>query len=165
MGFLEKVGGFAEKAGSKVTKAASGVADKSKLLAEKTKLKSQINSENSAITKAYTELGKRYFEIYGHEPAEDFADLVTKINESNAHISDLKQQLAALEVETVCPKCGASIKKDQQFCQSCGAKQECFVDVSAEDIEVVVEVEKAAEEQSAEEVTGFTESSEETTEE
>ena len=64
-----------------------------------------------------------------------------------AHIAELQQQLAALEVETTCPKCGASIKKDQQFCQSCGAKQESFVDVSADDIEVVVEVEKAAEDQ------------------
>lgn len=149
MGFLEKVGGFAEKAGSKMSKAASGVADKSKLLAEKAKLKSQISSENSAITKAYTELGKKYFEIFGHEPAEDFAETVAKINESNAKIAELQQQLAALEVETVCPKCGASIKKDQQFCQACGSKQESFVDVSAEDIEVVTEVEKAAEDQTA----------------
>ena len=149
MGFLEKVGGFAEKAGEKVKKGASGVADKSKLLAEKAKLRSQINTENSNINKAYTEVGKRYFELFGHEPAEDFAELVGKINSSNERIAELQQQLAALEVETTCPKCGATIKKDQQFCQSCGSKMESFVDVTAEDIEVVAEVEKAADEMSA----------------
>ena len=147
MGFLEKVGGFAEKASERVKKSASDVADKSKLLAEKAKLKSQINSENSNINKAYTELGKKYFEVSGHEPGEEYSEIVTKINDSMSHIAELQQQLAALEVETTCPKCGASIKKDQQFCQSCGAKQESFVDVSADDIEVVVEVEKAAEDQ------------------
>lgn len=149
MGFLEKVGGFAGKAGEKMTKAASGVADKSKLLAEKAKLKSQISTENSNINKAYAELGKKYFELCGHEPGEDYAEVVGKINDSMAHIAELQQQLAALEVETTCPKCGAAIKKDQQFCQACGAKQESFVDVSPEDVEVVVEVEKAAEDQSA----------------
>lgn len=152
MGFLEKVGGFAEKAGEKVKKGATGVADKSKLLAEKAKLKSQISSENSNINKAYTELGKKYFELFGHEPSEDFADLVSQINSSNDHIAELQQQLAALEVETTCPKCGANIKKDQSFCQACGAKMESFVDVSADDIEVVAEVEKAAEEQTADDI-------------
>ncbi|MCI6583008.1 MAG: zinc ribbon domain-containing protein [Oscillospiraceae bacterium] len=147
MGFLEKVGGFAEKASERVKKSASDVADKSKLLAEKAKLKSQINSENSNINKAYTELGKKYFEVSGHEPGEEYSEIVTKINDSMSHIAELQQQLAALEVETTCPKCGAAVKKDQQFCQSCGAKQESFVDVSADDIEVVVEVEKAAEDQ------------------
>ena len=34
---------------------------------------------------------------------------------------------------------GASLKKDQQFCQSCGAKQESFVDVAAEDVVDAVE--------------------------
>ncbi len=150
MGFLEKVGGFAEKAGEKVKKGASGVADKSKLLAEKAKLRSQISSENSSINKAYTELGKKYFELFAHEPAEDFADIIEKIKNSNNRVSELQQQLAALDVETTCPKCGTVVKKDQTFCQSCGAKQESFVDVSAEDIEVVTEVEKAAEEQTAE---------------
>ncbi len=139
MGFLEKVGGFAGKAGEKISKAASGAADKSKLLAEKAKIKSHISSENSNINKAYSELGKKYFELFGNEPAEDFAEIVNKINEANAHIADLNQQLAALEVETTCPKCGASLKKDQQFCQSCGAKQESFVDVAAEDVVDAVE--------------------------
>ena len=139
MGFLEKVGGFAGQAGEKISKAASGAADKSKLLAEKAKIKSHISTENSNINKAYSELGKKYFELFGNEPAEDFAEIVNKINDANAHIAELNQQLAALEVETTCPKCGASLRKDQQFCQSCGAKQESFVDVAAEDVVDAVE--------------------------
>ncbi len=158
MGFLEKVGGLAGRAGEKVSRAASGAADKSKLLMEKTKLKSQISTENSNINKAYSELGKKYFEVCGHNPSEDFADIVEKINNSNAHIAELNQQLAALDVETTCAKCGSVIRKDQQFCQSCGAKQESFVDVSAEDIEAVAEVQSAAEDLAAEEADSAEES-------
>ena len=73
---------------------------------------------------------------------------MAKINESMNRISNLQQQLAALEVETTCPKCGSTIKKDQQFCQSCGSKLESFVEVSPDDVEVVTEVEKAASDQS-----------------
>ena len=141
MGFLEKVGGFAGKAGEKISKAATGAADKSKLLAEKAKLKSHISTENSNISKAYTELGKKYFELFAQNPAEDFAEIVGKINDANAHIAELQQQLAALDVETTCP-----IRKDQQFCQSCGAKMESFVDVAPEDLEVVVEAVEEAKE-------------------
>lgn len=143
MGFLDRVGGFAEKAGEKMSKAASGAADKAKLIAEKTKLNSQINNEKSNIEKVYKELGKKYFEVSGNNPGEEFAEMVARINESMNRISDIQQQLASLEVENTCPKCGAAMKKDQQFCQACGSKQENFVDVSPSDVEVVTEVEKA----------------------
>ena len=32
-----------------------------------------------------------------------------------------------------------TVQKDQQFCQSCGAKQESFVDVAVEDVVDAVE--------------------------
>lgn len=144
-GFAEKAGGFAGKAGEKMKQAASEAADKSKLLAEKAKIKSKISTENSNVTKAYTELGKKYFEISGLNPSEEYIDAVDKIKESMARISELQQQLAALEIENTCPKCGTTLKKDQQFCQACGTKLENFVDVPY--TEVVEEVEKAVDDQ------------------
>ncbi len=137
MGFFDKAGKFAEKAGEKMARAASGVADKSKLLAEKTKLKSQISTENSNINKAYTELGKRYFEVSGENPSAEYESIISGIKTSMAHITELQQQIAALETENTCSKCGAPLKKDQQFCQTCGTKQENYVDIPAADVEVV----------------------------
>ena len=134
MSFFDKAGKFAEKAGEKMARAASGVADKSKLLAEKTKLKSQINSENSNINKAYTELGKRYFEISGENPSAEYEAVIT----------ELQQQIAALETENTCPKCGSPMKKDQQFCQTCGTRQENYVDIPAADVEVVQNAENVS---------------------
>lgn len=137
MGFLEKLGKATEKAGEKVAKAASGVADKSKILAEKTKLKSQVSSENSRINKTYTELGKKYFEISGENPGAEYQEYIVLIKDSMRHIAELQQQIAALDTDTTCPSCGATLKKDQQFCQACGARQENYVEVQASDVEVV----------------------------
>ncbi|MDO5560957.1 MAG: zinc-ribbon domain-containing protein [Oscillospiraceae bacterium] len=137
MGFLEKLGKATEKAGEKVAKAASGVADKSKILAEKTKLKSQVNSENSRINKTYAELGKKYFEISGENPAPEYQEFIVSIKDSMRHVAELQQQIAALDTDTTCPSCGATLKKDQQFCQACGARQENYVEVPAGDVEVI----------------------------
>lgn len=147
MGFLDKVGRFAEKAGENMAKAATGVADKSKTLAEKTKLKSQINNEKSSINKAYAELGKKYYELSGINPAPEYMEFVSQIKASMVHIEELEQQIAALEIESTCPKCGAAMRRDQQFCQACGSRTENFVDVPASAVEVVPEVERAAENQ------------------
>ncbi len=144
MSFFDKAGKFAEKAGEKMARAASGVADKSKLLAEKTKLKSQINSENSNINKAYTELGKRYFEISSENPSAEYEAIIIEIKASMAHITELQQQIAALETENTCPKCGSPMKKDQQFCQTCGTRQENYVDIPASDVEVVQNTENVS---------------------
>lgn len=137
MGLLDNVGKFAERAGAKIGQAASGVADKSKVLAEKTKLKGQISTENSNINKAYTELGKRYFEISGSNPSAEFESIVGNIKASMAHIEELQQQIAAIDSENTCPNCGAALKKDQQFCQTCGNRTSSYVDVPASDVEVV----------------------------
>ena len=137
MGLFDNMGKFAERAGAKIGQAASGVADKSKTLAEKTKLKSQISNENSNINKAYAELGKRYFEIAGNNPAAEFESIISAIKASMAHIEELQQQIAAIEAENTCPNCGAALKKDQQFCQSCGQRTGSYVDVPQADVEVV----------------------------
>ena len=147
MGLFDKAGKLAEKAGEKMAKAATGVADKSKVLAEKTKLKSNINSENSNINKAYTALGKKYFEVSGANPAAEYEEIVDSIKSSMQHIEQLQQQIAALDTDSTCPKCGVVMRKDQQFCQSCGARQDNFVDVSPADVEVVSEVENTTQQQ------------------
>lgn len=137
MGFFDKVKEISGSVSENVAKAASGAADKTKVTIEKTKLKGQIKTEKTNIEKQYAEIGKKYFELMGHNPSEDYAPMVDIINESLNKINVIQQQLDALEAENTCPHCGTVLKKDQQFCQTCGAKQECYVEVPISDVEVV----------------------------
>lgn len=144
MGFFDKGKMFAEKAGEKIGKAADSAKSTAKLTIEKQKLKNQISSENSSINKTYSELGKKYYEQSGMNPAPEYESYVNSIRDSFERIEDLKLQIQALENDNTCPQCGAPMKKDQQFCQACGSRQDGLSDVPDDSIEVAAEIKDAA---------------------
>lgn len=124
MGFMDKLKDVAGKLGDTVEKGAKNVSDNSKKMAEKMKLKKEINQAEADIKAAYIEIGKKYFELNSESPAEEYAEKVTAIIESNAKIEELKSALNALEDKIPCPGCGANLDKTQKFCDKCGAKIE-----------------------------------------
>ena len=145
MGFLDRGKIFAERAGEKIGKAADSAKSTAKLTIEKQKLKNQISAENNSISKTYSDLGKKYYEQSGMNPAPEYEPFVNSIRVSFERIEDLRLQIQALENDNTCPQCGAPMKKDQQFCQACGARQDGLTDVPDASIEVAAEVKDAAE--------------------
>ncbi|MBR6386007.1 MAG: zinc ribbon domain-containing protein [Ruminococcus sp.] len=122
MGFMDKFKDFADKAGDSVMKGVKSASDGAKKLQEKTNLKREISTLETGVKDAFIEIGKKFYEA--NPDSEEYAELYQIINDNNAKISGLKDQLAALDDKAACPSCGASIAKDAKFCDKCGAKIE-----------------------------------------
>ena len=124
MGIFDKIKGMAEDAGGAISKGAKNVTDSSKKMVEKTKLKNKISKLEEDIEKKYTEIGKQYFKVNSQNPAEEYADMVNFIIESQNKINEIQAEIIAMDNKYICPTCGAGIPENAKFCSSCGAKFE-----------------------------------------
>lgn len=122
MGFLDSVKDIAGKVGGSVERGAKSVSESSKKLAEKTKIKREISHIEALISSDYIELGKAYFDMICDDPENEYAATVADIEENNENLQQLRAQLMALEDKISCHGCGAQVKKDQLYCDKCGAK-------------------------------------------
>ncbi len=138
MGFLDQVKGLAEKVGNTVEKGAKSVSDGSKKMAEKSRLKKEISSLENEITSAYVSIGKVYFSRISENPEPECAGAVETIVSKGARVEQLRQVLASLDDRQTCANCGASISKEQKFCDKCGAKVDSAVVVEPVEAEPVV---------------------------
>ncbi|MBQ1598335.1 MAG: zinc ribbon domain-containing protein [Candidatus Weimeria sp.] len=123
MGMFDDVSDTLLKAG---TDAANFVKD----TASTAKLNLDLKGKENALKKAYEGLGKKYYEQHKSEGDPLFA----QIRELIVDIDDLKEQIAEIRGQEVCPKCGAYVPKDAQYCNKCGAAIFPFEeDVTTED--------------------------------
>ncbi len=124
MGFMDSVKGLAEKVGNSFERGAKSVSESSKKIAEKSKVKKEISSLENDIKNAYIEIGKRYVELNSAAPGEEYADDITTIKEKSERLEKFRLLLASMEDKQHCAECGASLSKNQKFCDNCGAKVE-----------------------------------------
>lgn len=127
MSFLDSVKDIAGAVGNTVSKGAKSVSENSKKLAEKSKIKRDIALIEADINNSYIEIGKKYFETINRAPSEEYAFDVDNIIAKNEQLEAAKKALMDLEDKHTCPECGASVFKDQKFCDKCGTKlEECI---------------------------------------
>ncbi len=88
------------------------------------RLKYKISSINTKLEEAYLALGRlKYSESTGNETdAKECAELVDKINELNAQLTEAESALFDLMNFISCPNCGARLKKGCNYCPTCGNK-------------------------------------------
>lgn len=122
MGFLDQMKDIAGKVGNTVEKGAKSISDSSKKMAEKSKIKSELSQVESELNSAYVSIGKVYFEKLRKNPEPECANAVDIIIKNASRAEQLKAQLNTLEDKIPCASCGASISRDQKFCDKCGAK-------------------------------------------
>ncbi len=98
--------------------------DKSNEIVEITKLKYAIADMEGDISKLMREIGESVYEAYkdSKEPDETINESCATISEKYAQIDEMRAKLNELKKLTICPKCGAAMDKDSQFCSKCGEK-------------------------------------------
>ena len=122
MGFFDQMKDIAGKVGNTVEKGAKSITDNSKKFAEKSKLKSEISQLEEEVNSAYISIGKVYFEKLRENPEPECSNAVDTITKNGARLEQLRNQLNSLEDKIPCANCGASLSKEQKFCDKCGAK-------------------------------------------
>ncbi len=137
MGFFDKVGAHLTNAGRTVSQNVKNASDSSSLNRE-------INSHQKNIQQKYAEIGQLFFEKYGNNPENEFAEQTASIKNSmdeivrlQAEIEEVKARKAELvpipedtpkpatstaPATMVCTKCGNTYTAPQEYCSVCGEK-------------------------------------------
>jgi membrane protease subunit (stomatin/prohibitin family) len=111
---------FFDEVGKKIAQTSQGVAQKTKNMAETVKLNGMISDEEKRISNAFLQIGKTYYETYGGNPDQLFAQLIAGINDSKAKIGSYQEQVKQLKGIVRCSKCGGEVPYGAPFCSSCG---------------------------------------------
>ena len=112
---------FFEGIGKKLAQSGQEAAQKAKNTAEVIKLNSMISDEEKRINNLYIQIGKLYYEVYGENPEEQFAQFITDINDCKAKILVHAEQIRIVKGIAECTECGGQVPLGAPFCSSCGS--------------------------------------------
>ena len=112
---------FFEGIGKKLAQSGQEAAQKAKNTAEVIKLNSMISDEEKRINNSYLQIGKLYYEVYGENPEEQFAQFITDINDCKAKILVHAEQIRIVKGIAECTECGGQVPSGAPFCSSCGS--------------------------------------------
>jgi len=112
---------FFEGIGKKLAQSGQEAAQKAKNTAEVIKLNSMISDEEKRINHLHVQIGKLYYELYGENPGEEFAQFITDINDCKAKIVVHTEQIRVVKGIAECGECGGQVPAGVPFCSSCGA--------------------------------------------
>lgn len=90
------------------------------------KQKFDVAAIENKLNKDYAKLGKIYYALI--KDSEDLKGetlkIKTAIDEKNAKIEELKQQINDTKNKRTCHNCGNAVDKQSLYCNTCGAKLE-----------------------------------------
>ncbi len=112
---------FFDSIGKKISQTGQAAVQKTKQMADVAKLNSDISDEEKKTTNIYYQIGQLYVSLHKDNPESDFEVLFEQLNESQAKIENLKQQIQDIKGVKRCTTCGAEIPNNATFCSSCGA--------------------------------------------
>ncbi|MBQ5339403.1 MAG: zinc ribbon domain-containing protein [Oscillospiraceae bacterium] len=112
---------FFDKLTASVSRTAKQVSDNAKTLADKNRIRKDIAAFENELRNRYRDIGEKYFTETCDNPAPDYAEMFTAINELKASLEAKQHELEALEGSVACPECGRPIMIGSKFCPNCGA--------------------------------------------
>ena len=111
---------------------AKGMSDAASFTVKKTgeftslaKMKYALHSEESKLSECYEEIGKLYYAYQreGTDYVSEIAALIAEADLIKATVTEMKEEIAKLQNNSICSGCGAKIDSGMAFCPVCGAKQ------------------------------------------
>lgn len=113
---------FFDKVADKVNNLGNKVAQKTTTSTENIRLSSSVKDEERQINETYMAIGKKYREIFGENPAPEFAELIADIEKREALVNEYRKKIQQNKGKTNCENCGNEIEATAPFCAKCGTK-------------------------------------------
>lgn len=113
---------FFDELGKAISGKSREAATKVRDLTEILQLKSKMSSEKEKVNKAYINLGKAYYDMHEASAEEEYPEDFETIRAGLLRISELEEEIIALEGTRICAECGAKVEKGAAFCGQCGAQ-------------------------------------------
>lgn len=113
---------YLHKIGSSISAKSKSIANKAKAASETNSLNNIIKSEQNKIDTNFKMIGKLYFEKFGDNPYEEFADPISSIKDSLEKIRETQEEITKIRNRTRCPNCSEPFKPDAVFCSKCGTR-------------------------------------------
>ena len=85
------------------------------------KVKLDIHNKESYMEKQFTELGRAYYLAHKNDENIPEKEFFKPIQEAEAEIARMQDQLMTLQGAEVCPCCGKKQPAGHAFCENCGA--------------------------------------------
>lgn len=98
------------------------VAEKTTSSTENIRLTNSVKDEERQIANAYQEIGKKYREMYGADPAPEFAALLDDIAKREILVAEYRKKIQQNKGKMPCQTCGKEIECTAAYCAGCGAK-------------------------------------------
>ena len=119
--------GFFDDLGDTLVSAGKDVSKKAKDLSGVAKLNLDIKAKEDFVQRQYAEIGRQYYEAHKDDDAVEFEQMAS-IEEALESIEDMRRDLLMIKGAKKCPKCGAQVPEEAEFCSKCGTKLDIFED-------------------------------------
>lgn len=103
-----------------LNKKLSQASQKAKDFSDSARINSLINEEEKKINGYYFQTGKLFVSLHANDYEPAFANIMAMIADSEARLSDLRNQLQQLKGAKKCPQCNFDVPLNSAFCPCCG---------------------------------------------
>lgn len=119
---LDRIRVVATRTGQAAGRAADAAGKKASELASATRINLQIFDLNTECEVLYKEIGRMVYDVHrGIEAAsEEMDERIDRLDEKQAKIAALREELAGMRSFTTCPGCGKQCSREDSFCPGCG---------------------------------------------
>ncbi len=106
-----------------LTKTAKEIGERAENFYEVQKLRSRLSAEERLIDKTMADMGNIVYRKYssGEVPEGELGALCENISQHMQVIAGLKEKLASMKGQKICPVCQRSMEQDALYCPYCGA--------------------------------------------
>ena len=120
------------KIGDTITSKSKDVAKKAKDFTEITQLNSQLTTNKNNLEAYFAQLGKAYHAKFEADYDAQFSEIMNAIKMTQANIDTIEKQIKTIRGVDKCANCGNDVPTNVQFCSTCGAKNDAYVQVSVQ---------------------------------